>query len=87
MTEKEISKDNARKILQEYLVKAVKHLVKAVEITEQEPNFPIYKTLPEDRVWYAYIPNTTFPFYVGGSRIIMISKDTGRIHFDGIVGD
>ena len=40
MTEKEISKDDARKILQEYLVENI-------EITEQEPAFgAIYKSYP-----------------------------------------
>ena len=79
MTEKEISKDDARKILQEYLVKNV-------EITEQEPAFGvIYKSYPEDRAWYAYMPSTRG--CVGGSRIIIISKETGGICFDGIVGE
>ena len=77
MTEKEISKDDARKILQE-------HLVKAVEITDQKPTFgSIYKAWPKNRVWYARIPSTGCS--VGGSRIIIISKETGRIYFDGMV--
>jgi len=86
MTEKEISKDDARKILQEYLVKSVKDLVKTIEITEQAPAFGvIYKSYPEDRAWYAYMPSTRA--CVGGSRIIIISKKTGGICFDGIVGE
>ncbi len=79
MTEKEISKDDARKILQEYLVKNV-------EITEQEPAYgAIYKSYPEDRVWYAQIPGIGCS--IGGSRIIIISKETGEICFDGMVGE
>ncbi len=79
MPKKEISKDDARKILQEYLVKTV-------EITEQEPTFgSIYKSRSKDRVWYAYIPSTGC--CVGGSRIIIISKETGGICFDGMVGE
>ena len=86
MTEKEISKDDARKILQEYLVKSVKDLVKTIEITEQAPAFGvIYKSYPEDRAWYVQIPSTKG--CVGGSRIIIISKETGGICFDGIVGE
>ena len=86
MTEKEISKDDARKILQEYLVESVKDLVKTIEITEQEPAFGvIYKSYPEDRAWYVQIPCPGCS--VGGSRIIIISKETGGICFDGIVGE
>ena len=44
ITEKEISKDDARNILQKYLIKAVKNLVETVEITEQEPTGAIYKS-------------------------------------------
>ena len=79
MTKKEISKNDARKILQKYLVKTV-------EITEQKPTFgSIYKSSSKDRVWYAHIPSATS--HVGGSRIIIISKETGGICFDGMVGE
>ena len=79
MTEKEISKDDVRKILQEYLVKNV-------EITEQEPAFgATYKPCSNDRVWYAQIPGTECS--IGGSRIIIISKETGGICFDGVIGE
>jgi hypothetical protein len=79
MTKKEISKNDARKILQEYLVKTI-------EITDQKPTFgSIYNAGPKNRVWSAHIPSATS--HVGGSRIIIISKETGGIYFDGIVGE
>ena len=86
MSEKEISKDDARKILQEYLIQNVKDLVETIEITERKSTDTIYTSSPNDSGWCVHIPNDR-PGIIGGSRIIFISKETGRVGFDGFVGE
>ena len=86
MTEKEISKDDARKILQEYLIQKVKNLVETVEITERKPTDIIYTSSSDGNGWCVHIPNDR-PGIIGASRTIFISKETGRIGFDGFLGE
>ena len=86
MTGKEISKDDARKILQEYLIQNVKDLVKTVEITERKPTDVIYTSCHNGSGWCVHIPNDR-PGIIGASRTIFISKETGKVGFDGFAGE
>ena len=79
MTDHKISKVQARQILREYFSAQADHL----EISDQEPG-PIFKESDED-CWYVYIPPDTPR--LGASHFIAISKTTGRILFDGFVGE
>jgi hypothetical protein len=47
---------------------------------------PIYGTKAKKNSWVIAVPQLD-SFYVGGSRFVLISKETGRIIFDGVVGE
>lgn len=60
-----------------------------LQVNDELPAFPIYKTSEEfENSWSIAVPQIApSPMYVGGSRYILISKKTGKIIFDQIVGD
>ena len=61
-------------------------LIGIASITDQAPDFgSIYGSWRENEVWYAYPAGAGN--MVGGSRVIVISKRTGKILSDGIVGE
>lgn len=79
MTDHKISKTQARQILEEYFAKQARHL----EISDVDPG-GIYKSSDEE-CWYVHVPSETHQ--IGASRFIVISKHTGRIVYDGFVGE
>ena len=82
MSKKQISKEKARKLVKDYLAS----LIGIASITGQELSFgSIYGSWPENEVWYAYPAGAGN--MVGGSRVIVISKRTGKILSDQIVGE
>ncbi len=82
-----ITKEQALKSIEDYFIEEAKREVSHCKISNEPPTFcGIYRTWPEDEdVWYVYPPPREFK--LGGSRVIVVSKKTGKILFDREVGE
>ena len=89
MTAKEITKEQARKILEEYFIKqtigTAKHTARTATFTEQNPGAYM---LTNDHCWWTSGMSCEHTgSMIGASRMIGISKLTGKICFDGMCGE
>jgi hypothetical protein len=56
-----------------------------LEVTDVLPDEPFYKSSSDfDNCWVIYVSS---PGMIGASRYVLISKKTGKIFFDGMVGE
>ena len=58
------------------------------ECHSQKPeNYRSYVTYPNQPCWYVYAPWGDGRFELRSSRVIVISRETGNILYDGLAGD
>jgi len=75
-----MDKRQAHDLLKQHLLEGAE---KNITITNEKPD-GIY--LPsEGDYWYCHIPNQ--PPAIGATRIVAISKETGKVVFDGYCGE
>ena len=55
-------------------------------IDKPEGRINIYRTWPEEPVWYVYVPWDDGLVYIRSSRVILIAKKDGRVLYDGGAG-
>jgi len=66
---------------------AANHLLRRVSITERPQNLNIYNE-PQEPSWYAIVPhNDGRAECLISSRILIISKKSGELLYDGSAGD
>lgn len=58
------------------------HEKEKIKITDETPLGPIYET--HEDCWYVY---PLGPSVIGSRRVVVISKEDGRILFDGDMGE
>ena len=89
MVEKEITKEQARKILEEYFIKQASETAKSTArnatFSEQRPGGAYMDDIP--CWWTSGMPCEHTGIMIGASRMIGISKITGEICFDGMCGE
>jgi len=89
MVTKEITKEQARKILEQYFLqpatKIAKHTAKTAKFTDQNPGG--YLATNDPCWWTSGMPCAHAPLTIGASHMIAISKITGKICFDGMCGE
>ena len=87
MPDNPITRDQADQIIEDYFIKLAKLEANICQITNEEPLCGgIYRTWPEDEdVWYVY-PEPRGGS-LGGSRVIVISRKTGKILLTGKWGN
>jgi len=76
------TKDTALELLKKY----ISNRIDVLEITDT-PSQPCYLLEPAKGYWYISFSIGGEPLSIGGTRTITISKKTGKIVFDGLVGD
>lgn len=71
-------------VLKQHLIEGVNKQVEQIAITD---NMPVGVYLPSSEMdcWFCHIPNQRLS--MGASRIIAISKATGKVIFDGYCGE
>ena len=85
LTKNNISKEQALEIFKAHVAKDKPRLH---DITDSPPNVIVYGGLPSEECWHiscSYHPCD--PTMITSSRLICISKNTGRILFDGSAND
>jgi hypothetical protein len=89
MSNDQITKEQARKILEAYFLKraieTAKHTARVATFTEQNPG--AYMHTNDACWWTSGMPCEHTNFMIGASRMIGISKITGEICFDGMCGE
>ncbi len=88
MDNKTITKEQARGILEDYLVQRAKEKASKLEIRDFQPDDG-YGVYSADRITNCFIvdvPDDSH-FCIGASRMIAISKETGKIIIDGRFGE
>ncbi len=89
MADKEITKEQARKLLEAYFLKrameTAKYTARVATFTEQNPGAYMHTN---DPCWWTSGPSCEHTgLMIGASRMIGISKITGEICFDGMCGE
>jgi len=83
----EITKEQAYEILKNYEIKRLEHHLQNTEIVDTKPDWAaIYLTDKSSDNWYCIPPGDSLP-HIGASRIVVISKSTGKVIFDGLCGE
>ena len=90
MSSDQITKEQARKILEEYFIKQASETAKSTArnatFSEQLPGGAYMRT--NDVCWWTSgMPCEHTGIMIGASRMIGISKITGKICFDGMCGE
>ena len=83
-----ITKEEARGILENYLVEETKRKASTLEIKDFQPGDEtgVYNADRIENCYIVHVPDDHHSF-VGASRMIAISKETGEIVIDGSFGD
>ena len=85
MSSDQITKEQAQVILEDYLVQKAKEKARTLKIEDKQPEGVAIYGDSED-CFFVYVPDDNH-FFVGASRLIGISKKTGKITIDGMYGE
>ena len=77
-----MTKEQAIKIFKEYELINMK-----ISVTDQYPNEGVFRTWEPGDCWYLFLRSKSDLPRIGASRIVGISKSTGKILFDGFFGE
>jgi hypothetical protein len=84
-----LNRSQAVQVVKGYLLEKAETRAEQCLVTDKMSAIgTIYKTWPQDTpVWYVLCPDNGPTATVGPSRVIIISKKTGEVLFDGYPGE